>query len=150
MQRFVALRSRPTNRCRLRQFHRQNQHHFSNLRALDPLQFPARPRPVPVRHRRPSIRNQFFASLNRFSNHPYFAGWSWLESEVKTPDGGFLFGATDQSGNIEGIHDQFDSPAALLVDECKSVRDDILDALSRCHTTFRLFISSTGAAFGGF
>ena len=97
------------------------------------------------------VRNQFFAALNRFSSHRFFAGWSWLDTEVRTPAGGFLFGrATDQSGNIEGIHDQFQSPAALLVDEAKSVRDEILDALSRCNTTFRLFMSSTGQAAGGF
>jgi len=97
------------------------------------------------------VRNQFFAALNRFSLHRFFAGWSWLDTEVRTPAGGFLFGrATDQSGNIEGIHDQFQSPAALLVDEAKSVRDEILDALSRCNTTFRLFMSSTGQAAGGF
>jgi hypothetical protein len=97
------------------------------------------------------VRNQFFASLNRFSNRPAFAGWSWLETEVRTPRGGFLFGrATDAGGNIEGLHDQPDSPAALLCDEAKSIRDEVLDALERCSTKFRLFMSSTGAAFGGF
>ena len=36
-----------------------------------------------------------------------------------------MFGrATDTGGNIEGLHDQHDSPAALLVDECKSIRPD--------------------------
>jgi hypothetical protein len=47
-------------------------------------------------------------------------------------------------------HDQHGSPAALLVDECKSVRDEILDTLSRCHVTWRLYASSTGPAAGGF
>jgi phage terminase large subunit len=97
------------------------------------------------------VKNQFFASLSRFRHRPAFAGWSWLETEVRNPTGGFLFGrASDVSGNIEGIHDQFESPAALLVDEAKSIRDEILDALDRCHTSFRLYASSTGAAFGGF
>jgi hypothetical protein len=97
------------------------------------------------------VKNQFFASLSRFRSRPAFAGWTWLETEVRNPHGGFMFGrATDTGGHIEGIHDQVDSPAALLVDEVKSVADDVLDALSRCHTSFRLFMSSTGAAFGGF
>lgn len=97
------------------------------------------------------VKNQFFASLSRFRYRPIFAGWSWLETEVRNPDGGFLFGrATDTGGNIEGIHDQFDSPASLLVDEAKSISNDVLDALDRCHTAFRLFMSSTGPAFGGF
>jgi hypothetical protein len=97
------------------------------------------------------VRNQFIASLERFRNRPGLAGWTWLETEIRNPHGGFLFGrATDTSGNIEGLHDQPDSPAAILVDEAKSIRDEVLDALERCHTTFRLFMSSTGAAFGGF
>jgi phage terminase large subunit len=97
------------------------------------------------------VKNQFFASLDRFRSRPALAGWTWLETEVRNPHGGFLFGrATDTSGNIEGLHDQPDSPAAILVDEAKSIRDEVLDALERCHTTFRLFMSSTGAAFGGF
>jgi hypothetical protein len=63
----------------------------------------------------------------------------------------FLFGrATDASGNIEGLHDQPESPAAILVDEAKSIRDEVLDALERCHTSYRLFMSSTGQAFGEF
>jgi hypothetical protein len=97
------------------------------------------------------VRNQFFASLDRFRSRPAFAGWNWLETELRTPHGGFLFGrATDSGGNIEGLHDQPDSPAGLLVDEAKSIRPEVLDALSRCHTTFRLFMSSTGPAFGEF
>jgi phage terminase large subunit len=97
------------------------------------------------------VRNQFFASLNRFHHRPALAGWNWLETELRTPHGGFLFGrATDTGGNIEGLHDQPDSPAGLLVDEAKSIRPEVLDALERCHTTFRLFLSSTGPAFGGF
>jgi hypothetical protein len=97
------------------------------------------------------VKNQFFSSLNRFNHRPAFAGWTWLETELRTPAGGFMFGrATDTGGNIEGLHDQPDSPAGLLADECKSIRPEVLDALSRCHTTFRLFMSSTGPAFGGF
>lgn len=97
------------------------------------------------------VKNQMFNSLNRFSSRPAFSGWSWLETEVRTPQRGLLFGrATDTGGNIEGVHDQPDSPAALLVDEAKSISPDVLDALDRCHTTFRLYASSTGAAFGGF
>jgi hypothetical protein len=93
------------------------------------------------------VKNQFFASLARFRYRPAFAGWTWLETEVRNPHGGFLFGrATDTSGNIEGLHDQPGSPAAILVDEAKSIRDEVLDALERCHTSYPLFMSSTGAA----
>jgi len=70
---------------------------------------------------------------------------------VGTPSGGFLYGrGSDVAGFVEGIHDQHGSPAGLLIDEAKSIRDEILDTLERCHTTFRLFMSSTGQAAGGF
>jgi hypothetical protein len=70
------------------------------------------------------VKNQFLSSLNRFRARPAFAGWNWLEAEVRTPQGGFLFGrATDTGGHIEGIHDHPESPAGLLVDECKSIAD---------------------------
>ena len=66
------------------------------------------------------VRYQFFASLARFHNRPAFAGWSWLDTEVHAPKGAFMFGrSTDAGGNIEGLHDQPDSPANLLVDEAK-------------------------------
>jgi phage terminase large subunit len=97
------------------------------------------------------VKNQFFASMERFRDRPAFAGWKWLETEVSTPNGGFIFGRSpSDGGTIEGLHNQPDSPAALLVDEAKSIRDDILHALSRCNTSYRLFMSSTGSASGGF
>jgi hypothetical protein len=97
------------------------------------------------------VKNQFFAALSRFRFRPAFTGWNWLETELRNREGGFLFGrATDTGGNIEGIHDQPDSPAALLVDEVKTIHDDVLEALERCSTRFRLFMSSTGQTSGGF
>ena len=97
------------------------------------------------------VTNKFFAGLERFRERRMFAGWQWLESEVGTPSGGSLYGrASDVAGFVEGIHDQHGSPAGLLIDEAKSIRDEILDTLERCHTTFRLFMSSTGQAAGGF
>jgi hypothetical protein len=73
------------------------------------------------------VKNQFFSSLNRLSHRPALAGWNWLETELRTPHGGFLSGrATDTGGNIEGLHDQPDSPAGLLVDEAKSIRPEVL------------------------
>jgi phage terminase large subunit len=78
-------------------------------------------------------------------------GWTWLETEVRNPSGGFLFGrSTDSGGNIEGLHNQLDSPAAILVDEAKSIHPEIIDTLDRCHCSHRLYMSSTGQASGGF
>jgi hypothetical protein len=60
--------------------------------------------------------------------------------------------ATDTGGNIEGIHDQVGSPASLLIliDEAKTVDADVLHTFLGCTTSFRLFMSSTGQASGGF
>jgi hypothetical protein len=38
------------------------------------------------------VKNQFFASLERSRSRPGLAGWTWLETEVRNPHGGFLFG----------------------------------------------------------
>jgi hypothetical protein len=82
------------------------------------------------------VTNKFFAGLERFRERRMFAGWQWLESEVGTPSGGFLYGrASDVAGFVEGIHDQHGSPAGLLIDEAKSIRDEILDT-----TAYRLVI----------
>lgn len=97
------------------------------------------------------VKQQFFASLDRFRSRPALAGWTFLDVELRNSSGGFLFGrATDTGGHIEGIHNQVDSPASLLVDEAKSISPEVLDALDRCHVSHRLYMSSTGAAFGGF
>jgi hypothetical protein len=47
------------------------------------------------------VRNQFFAALDRFRYLPAFAGWQCLETEVRNPAGGFLFGrASDVSDRV--------------------------------------------------
>jgi len=97
------------------------------------------------------VKEQFFANLFRFRFHQAFAGWTWNETELRTPQGGYITGrSTDTSGNIEGYHARPDSPVAILVDEAKSVSEEIFEALSRCTATFRLYASSTGPAFGYF
>jgi hypothetical protein len=107
----------------------------------------------------PSIPILFFADevlgihpyADRFRGLPAFASWSWLSCEVRTNRGGFCFGrSTDSGGHVEGIHVQVGSPASLLIDEAKTVDEDVLDTFSRCTTAFRLFMSSTGNASGGF
>jgi hypothetical protein len=36
------------------------------------------------------VRNQFFASLAQFQNRRTLAGWTWLETEVRSPSGSFM------------------------------------------------------------
>jgi hypothetical protein len=97
------------------------------------------------------LKHQFFSYIRRYADRPAFKGWQWLEVEVRNASGGFLFGrSTDSGGRIEGLHDDVDSPAALLVDEAKSIHPEIADTLERCNVSHRLDASSTGPAAGWF
>jgi hypothetical protein len=97
------------------------------------------------------FKEQFFSNLSRFRYRPGLVGLTWPETEVRTPQGGYITGrSTDTSGNIEGYHLRPDSPVAILVDEAKSVDEEIFEALSRCTASHRLYGSSTGPAFGFF
>src|ERR1700733_14671048 len=51
------------------------------------------------------VAKQFFPNLHQYADHPAFKGWRFLETEIRTPEGGFILGrATDSGGNIEGLH----------------------------------------------
>ena len=93
-----------------------------------------------------SLRLLIGSSICRSSTAGNFLREPW-----KNTSGGFVFGrSSDSAGFLEGIHDQHESPAALLIDECKSIPDAILETFERCHTSYRLFMSSTGQASGEF
>jgi hypothetical protein len=65
-----------------------------------------------------SLNTSFFSYIRRFAERAAFKDWQWLEVEVRNASGGFLFGrSSDTGGRIEGLHDDVDSPASLLVDE---------------------------------
>jgi hypothetical protein len=96
------------------------------------------------------VTNQFFAGLERFREHRMFAGWHWLESELRTPSSGFLYGrASDVAGFVEGIHDQHGSPAGLLIDGLKASGTTSSIPWSGA-TRLSGSMSSTGQAAGGF
>jgi phage terminase large subunit len=59
-------------------------------------------------------------------------------------------GELPQKVDLSNYHSRPDSPVAILVDEAKSVDEDIFEALSRRTATYRLYASSAGAAFGYF
>src|SRR4030088_1799755 len=44
------------------------------------------------------VKNQFFTSLERFRSRRAFAGWTWLETAVRNPHSGFLFGRAPHTG----------------------------------------------------
>ena len=78
------------------------------------------------------VKNQFFASLQRFQGRPAFAGWKWLETEGQDAERGVLI---RQKRRIRVVTSRefmtnLTVAAAIIVDEAKSIRDDVLDALS--------------------
>ncbi len=76
------------------------------------------------------------------------AGWKLLEHELIHPDGSkFLWYSSDNPGLFEGQHAE---NLALLIDEAKSVPDDIAKASYRLQAKVTLAMSSPGAASGWF
>jgi hypothetical protein len=148
---FSELRGRAPDRGRLCQLRREDLDRVPDLRVVDAGQLSHRPRHVFERERIPGRK----AILCGAEPLPESPGVRELELvKLRGADArprGFLFGrATDASGHIEGIHNQVGSRASLLIDEAKTVDESVLDTFDRCTTDFRLFMSSTGNASGGF
>jgi hypothetical protein len=97
------------------------------------------------------IEKQAFSLLRQYQDHPVFRGLIFLDTEVRSPAGGFITGlSTDNAGRAEGFHERPDSPVALLVDEAKSVPDLVFSAFDRYTTSFKCYMSSAGGATGVF
>lgn len=83
-----------------------------------------------------------------------FPAWSFLQTEVKTPEGGFALGfSTDDAGRAEGWHPKIgntEDPVMVIVDEAKTVPDAVFEAFDRCTRVFELWVSSPGAPRGQF
>jgi hypothetical protein len=87
-------------------------------------------------------------------------GWHWTEHDhtIRSPKGGFvIMFTTKDSGRAEGWHAEFDeangidSPCMIIVDEAKSVEEQIFEAFSaRCTFNGLFYISSTGLMQGSF
>lgn len=95
------------------------------------------------------VRQQLWPALRRYRER--FPGWRWAPSacEVSTPQGGRAVGfATNEAGRAEGWHGTPDAPVMYVVDEAKSVQDEIFTAVDRCTTQFKLYASSAGGAAG--
>lgn len=83
-----------------------------------------------------------------------FPRWDFLQTEIKTPEGGFALGfSTDHPGRAEGWHPKIGrqtDPVFIIVDEAKTVPNRIFEAFDRCTRVFQLWVSSPGAAAGEF
>jgi hypothetical protein len=95
------------------------------------------------------VRDQLIPNLKRYSHR--FPEWRFLDSEIVTPKGKYVGFSTNDAGKFEGFHERGPTePLLIIVDEAKTVKDDVFQAIARCRPT-RLFIcSSPGFAEGEF
>ena len=98
------------------------------------------------------IKDQLVPALHGYVN--VFPDWKFLRSpRIETQNvrcfwEGF---STDESGRFEGHHAGGpDEPLLIIVDEAKTVKDDIFEAIERCKPTRLLLASSPGYAEGEF
>jgi hypothetical protein len=98
------------------------------------------------------IKDQLVPALHAYQSR--FPQWTFLRTprieagSVSCFWEGF---STDESGKFEGHHAGGpDKPLMIIVDEAKTVRDDIFEAIERCKPTRLLITSSPGYAEGEF
>ncbi len=98
------------------------------------------------------VEKQLWPALRVFQRR--FPGWTFLQTELKTPEGGFALGfATDDAGRAEGWHPKQSreiDPVFIIVDEAKTVPDSVFEAFDRCTRVFQLWVSSPGKPWGQF
>ena len=84
-----------------------------------------------------------------------FEGWKSVRSpyyKVITPTGSSIIAfTTDDAGRVEGMHQRLpDSPLLWVVDEGKSVEEEIYQGVDRCGYTWLIVTSSPGLMMGRF
>ncbi len=93
------------------------------------------------------VRDAFFPAIRSFA--PKLPGsWTWNNAEVTTHTGSRIIGfSTDDAQRFEGWHNE---NLLIIIDEAKSVPDEIFNAVERCQPSRLLLISSPGPASGAF
>jgi phage terminase large subunit len=98
------------------------------------------------------IKDQLLPALHGYATR--FPRWSFLKTpRVETEKiHAFWEGfSTNDAGKFEGHHfDGNERPLLIIVDEAKTVKDDIFEAIERCNPTRVLLTSSPGYAEGEF
>jgi hypothetical protein len=52
------------------------------------------------------LKKQFFDTIRTWQRHPLFRFHTFNETEVRTPEGGFVIGlSVDEAGKAEGYHE---------------------------------------------
>lgn len=98
------------------------------------------------------IKDQLLPALHAFQSR--FPQWTFLRTpRIETPNVNCFWEgfSTDEAGKFEGHHAGGpDEPLMIIVDEAKTVKDDIFEAIERCKPTRLLIASSPGYAEGEF
>jgi phage terminase large subunit len=82
---------------------------------------------------------------------PHLKHWTFLQREIRTPQGGQLVAfTTDESQRVEGHHGTKGAPLLMIIDEAKSIEAPIFEAVDRCGYAVLLIISSPGLRSGTF
>jgi hypothetical protein len=98
------------------------------------------------------IKDQLLPALHAYSGR--FPRWNFLHTpriETESINCFWEGFSTNDAGKFEGHHaDGPDQPLLIIVDEAKTVKDDIFQAIERCKATRLLIASSPGYAEGEF
>lgn len=97
------------------------------------------------------IKDQLQPALHTFT--PRFPAWKFLKTlRVENEMSGFWQGISkSEAGRFEGAHaDGIEAPLMIIVDEAKTVKDEIFQAVERCKATRVLLASSPGYPEGEF
>ena len=97
------------------------------------------------------IKDQLLPALHTYASR--FPRWSFLHTpriETESINCFWEGFSTNDAGKFEGHHADIDAPLLVIVDEAKTVKDDIFQAIERCKATRLLIASSPGYAEGEF
>lgn len=98
------------------------------------------------------LESQILPAIRRHASK--FEGWIFNERRIVTPTGGeAVFFTTDEATRAEGHHplvDKLTGPVLIIIDEAKSVDEEIFSAIDRCGFSALLYTSSPGRMAGRF
>jgi phage terminase large subunit len=97
------------------------------------------------------VNDQFWRAIRGQLYH--FPNWKITESQhlIETPEGGFLRAfTTKDAGRVEGFHKAPGAPLLMIVDEAKSIEEEIFRGIDRCDFSVLAYISSPDEMTGRF
>src|SRR5260221_2700141 len=97
------------------------------------------------------VNDQFWTAVRQHLH--LFPQWKITDSQhlIETPEGGFLRAfTTKDAGRVEGFHRAPGSPLLILVDEAKSIDEEIFRGVDRCYYSVLAYISSPDEKVGRF